>query len=108
MSVIRNFVRYCKLYLSERCGLSEEQAQILVLDPDLGSDMDKTKTKWLDHDILPKFPHIDPDQFLVPPRFDAPEMERINTFLDKYAKEYPAREQKIKEYLKSIGHPLGD
>jgi len=32
----------------------------------------------------------------------------LDLLLDKYAIEYSLREQKIKDYLKSIGHPLGD
>jgi hypothetical protein len=95
-----NFLNYCKAYLSECCHLTEEQAEILVLDPELGKDIDKVKREWLREDIGLK---TDPDIFLVPKLFDAPQMIRINNLLKKYANEYPDRESKIMDYLKSIG-----
>ena len=82
LGVIANFSRYCRLYLSQHWGLSERQAQLLLLDPQLGKDMDNTKKEWIIYDLSPQ---IDIDQFLVPPRFDAPEMRRINELLDYYA-----------------------
>lgn len=100
-----NFLNYCKDYLSNRSGLSNEQAGILVLDPELGSDLDKAKQQWLWKDLGAG---TDPDTFLVPRVYDAPQMERINSILNKYAIEYSEREQNIKDYLKSIGHPLGN
>jgi len=102
--VVLNFVRYCKAYLSERCDLSEDEAQILVLDPELGADIDEVKQEWLWKDLGLG---TDPDTLLVPKLFDAPEMGRINSLLDRYASEYSHREERIKRYLKSIGHPLG-
>ena len=100
-----NFLNYCKGYFSERCDLSKEQAEILVLDPELGSHIDKAKQQWLRKDLDVG---TDPDAFLVPKLFDAPQMERINNILDKYANEYSEREQEIKDYLKSSGHPCGN
>jgi len=100
-----NFLNYCKDYLSSRTDLSDYKIQILVLDPELGTDMDDAKQQWLWKDLGAG---KDPDTFLVPRLYDAPQMARINLLLDKYAKEYSLREQKIKDYLKSIGHPLGD
>ncbi|KKL45424.1 hypothetical protein LCGC14_2355830, partial [marine sediment metagenome] len=85
MDVQSNFLYYCKDYLSERCKLSKEQAQILVLDPELGTDIDNAKRKWAFEDLGAE---EDPDSFLVPKLFDAPQMERINILLDKYASEY--------------------
>lgn len=100
-----NFLQYCVDYLSYRAGLSNEQAEILLLDTELGSDIDKAKRQWLCEDVGLG---TDPDKFLVPRAYDAPQMQRINDILDKYAMEYPVREQKIKDYLKSMGHPLGN
>jgi len=100
-----NFLNYCIDYLSSRAGLSDEQAEILVLDPELGSDIDNAKKQWLWKDLGTG---TDPDTFLVSRLYDAPQMERINNILDKYAIEYSEREQNIKDYLKSIGHPLGN
>ncbi len=105
MNIQTNFLNYCKDYLSERCELSKEQAQLLVLDPELGTDIDNAKRKWAFKDLGVT---EDPDSFLVPKLFDAPQMERINILLDKYASEYSEREKGIIDYLKQIGHPLGD
>jgi hypothetical protein len=99
-----NFLNYCRDYLTTQCGLSSEQSEILVLDPELGSDMDEAKQQWLWQDMDTC---TDPDTFLVSKSYDAPEMKRINNILDNYATQFPEREQSIKEYLKSIGHPLG-
>lgn len=99
-----NFLNYCKDYLSSQTGLSDEQAQILVLDPELGLDIDKAKQQWLCEDLGSG---TDPDTFLVSRLYDASEMKRINDILDKYATEYSEREQNIKDYLRSIRHPLG-
>ena len=44
-----NFVRYCKAFLEERCGLNDTEAQILVLDPELGPPMDEAKRHWVRH-----------------------------------------------------------
>lgn len=102
--VVANFVRYCKAYLSDCCSLTPDQAQILVLDPGLGLEMDATKRKWA-WSALP--PEADPDTFLLAREYDAPEMKRINSVLDQYANEYASREKGIRNYLRSIGHSLG-
>ena len=83
---------------------SNDQTELLVFDPELGSDLDNTKQQWLWKDLGGD---TDPDTFLVPRLYDAPQMERINAILDKYAAEYSQREQNIKDYLESIGRPLG-
>jgi len=96
-----NFSNYCKAYLIERGELNEEQASLLLLDPELGKEIDDAMQKWLWEDIGAG---IDIDDFLVPKRFDAPQMKRINIILDRFAFEYPEREGKIIEYLRSIGY----
>jgi hypothetical protein len=98
-----NFLNYCRDYLVDRAGLSRPQAELLVLDPDLGRDLDEAKPTWLLKDLGVT---VDPDAFLVPKLYDATEMHRINVILDKYAAEYAGREEGIRDYLKSIGHPL--
>ncbi len=100
--VIRNFLDYCGAYFIERCGLSAEQASLLVLDPELGPDLDKEKWRWL---IQEGGLAIDPDLFLVPKLYDAPELAGINRILDEYAAEFQDRKQKISIYLKSKGLP---
>ncbi len=100
-----NFVRYCIAFLEERCGLTSLEAKILICDPELGSQMDEVKQKWAWED-LPSA--ADPDDFLVPKFFDAPEMKRINDFLAQFANEYSIRAPRIIDYLQSIGHPLGN
>ena len=100
-----NFVRYCRAFLEERCGLTILEAKILICDPELGLAMDEVKRKWAWED-LPSA--ADPDDFLVPKLFDVPEMKRINDFLTKFAKEYSIRAHRIIDYLQSIGHPLGN
>ncbi|TKJ41794.1 hypothetical protein CEE37_04285 [candidate division LCP-89 bacterium B3_LCP] len=101
--VRRNFLNYCGAFLMERCGLDNTQANLLVHDPELGEELDSKKRDWLDL-ISGK----DPDELLIPKAFDAPEMEIINETLLRYAKEFPKRMNKIKEYLRTIGHPYGD
>ncbi len=98
-----NFVRYCKAFLEERCGLNDVEAQILVLDPELGPPMDDAKRHWAQH----HFP-ADPDEILLSKRFDAAGMRQINTLLSKFAGDYTARAPRILSYLRSIGHPLSD
>jgi len=103
--VLVNFINYCKAYLSECCHLTKKQAELLILDPELGMEIDKAKRKWLKEDLGWKNLNsgIDPDIFLVPKLFDAPQMKRINNLLDKYANEYSNRKSKIIDYLESIG-----
>ena len=98
-----NFVRYCKAFLEERCGLNDVEAQILVLDPELGPPMDEAKRHWMRHPIA-----ADPDEILLSKRFDAAEMRQINALLFRFAGERTARTPRILSYLRSIGHPLGD
>ena len=100
-----NFIRYCRVFLEERCGLSNLEAKILICDPELGLPMDEVKRKWAWED-LPS--GADPDDFLVPKLCNAPEMKRINELLARFAKEYSIRAPRIIDYLKSIGHPLGN
>lgn len=95
-----NFLDYCKVYLVERGELNEQQTALLLLDPELGKEIDNAKRKWLWEDIGAG---VDVDDFLVPKRFDAPQMKRINLVLDRFAAKYPERESKIIEYLQSIG-----
>jgi len=102
--VRRNFLDYCGAYFIEKRKLTFKQANLLILDPQLGIDLDIAKREWLSEDVgLGN----DPDRFLIPKLFDALEMKRINEILDKYADEYAFREKTIKEYLRSIGHPAG-
>ena len=75
----------------------------MVLDPELGSDMDVVTSQWVEEDLC----GADPNDLLLSKAFDAPEMKRVNGLLDRYALEYNQREEQIKAYLKSIGHPLG-
>lgn len=96
-------IEYCKGYLTERRGLTATQAQLLILDPELGTAMDETKAKWL-FDHLPL--EVDEDELLLARDYDAPAMRRINDLLDRFASDYSAREPGILEYLRSIGHPL--
>ena len=96
-----NFSNYCKMYLIKVCNLLEEQASLLLLDPELGNKIDDAKPQWLWEDVGVG---EDVDKFLVPPRFDAPEMKRINVILDRFAAEYSQREKPIIDYLKSIGY----
>ena len=98
-----NFSDYCKVYLVERSELNEQQAVILLLDPELGKEIDNAKQKWLWEDIGIDA-GVDVDDFLVLKKFDAPQMKRINLVLDRFAFEYPERESKIIEYLRSIGY----
>ena len=44
----------------------------------------------------------DPNIFLVPRLYDAPQMERINAALDRYAAAYPQREQDIEAEAVSV------
>ena len=99
-----NFVRYCKAFLEERCDLTKSEAQILILDPELGPPMDEAKRDWVKYDLPAS---TDPDDFLLSKRFDAVEMQRVNTLLSRFASEYPSRAPRILSYLRSIGHPLG-
>jgi hypothetical protein len=102
--VVRNFHNYVKDYLRDRGGLTPDESRLLVCDPELGKELDVAKSQWLWHDLSDT---EDPDTFLVPRLYDAPQMQRINSILDRYAREYPVREEPIRQYLKSIGHPLG-
>ena len=97
-----NFYNYCESYLIKSCNLPEKQAKLALMDPELGKSLDKLKTKWAWKDTRLK----DLDLFLTNQFYDAPEMERINAFLDQAAKEYPNRKMIILDYLKSIGHPF--
>ncbi len=99
-----NFVRYCRAYLEQQCGLTEKQGKILVCDPLLGPPMDKVKSKWAWEELEPG---DDPDDYLLNFRFDSPKMESINNLLQKFASNYNVREPHILDYLHSIGHPLG-
>lgn len=99
-----NFVRYCKAFLEERCGLTMSEAQLLILDPELGPLMDQAKRDWVKNDVSLS---TDPDEFLLSRRFDAVEMQRIIALLSRFASEYAARAPRIRAYLRSIGHPLG-
>jgi len=102
--IVINFHSYCKDYLLTRANLKKKQVEILLLDPELGDELDREKLKWLSVDIgLGN----DPDEFLVPRLFDSPQMKRINDVLDKFASRLPEREPEIRRYLNSIGHPLG-
>ncbi len=103
-NVMNNFVRYCKSFLVHRCGLSEEAAEFVVLDPELGPPMDQAKRDWAWQELDPG---EDPDTYLLEPRFDAPQMRRINELLERFAAEYEDRLPRILEYLRSIGHPMG-
>jgi hypothetical protein len=100
-----NFVRYCKEYLHQRCDLTSEQAQIVVLDPELGREIDQVKGFWAFHILRPE---DDPDEYLVGLKFDDPVMTQINDLLDSYAGSFPANEQRVREYLRSIDHPLAE
>lgn len=100
-----NFVRYCRGFLKERCGLTTIQGMILVCDPELGPPLDEAKYKWAWEDLSSS---ADPDDFLLHMLFDAKEMKRINDLLSQFAKEYETRAPRIISYLKSIGHPLGN
>ena len=100
-----NFVRYCKAFLEERCSLSTAEAQILILDPELGPPMDEVKRRWVWERLAPS---ADPDDFLIPLNYDAPEMQEINTLLSEFADEYAERVPRILGYLRTLGHPLGD
>ena len=106
--IVSNFISYCKSYLQDKHGLTPLQAQLLVLDPELGHEMDVAKKNWIKEDLRP---NIDPDTYLVPEvrtmSYDSLVMVRINKLLDRFAEEYHEREPHIKEYLRQIGHPLG-
>lgn len=95
-----NFFNYCKAYLSDCCHLTKGKAEILVLDPELGKEIDEVKREWLSEDLSLR---THPNTFLVPKLFDAPQMKKLNDLLDKYANEFPDRKFKIIDYLESIG-----
>ena len=78
--LIQNFVRYCKAFLEERCRLNSTQAQLLVVDPELGPPIEDAKRRWVAEDLTP---FADPDDFLVSKRFDAPEMQNRKLTIDR-------------------------
>ena len=96
-----NFMNYCKSYLVKKSNLTENQVDLLMLDPELGENIDEVMMNWLTEDIGMG---NDVDEFLVPKKFDAPQMKRINLILDNFSIEFPERESKIIKYLQSIGY----
>ncbi len=104
MSTLNYFIDYCRTYLTDIHGLSYEDAQLLILDPELGPRMDDVKRKWAWNDLQAS---DDPDDILKMKDYDSQQMQRINRLIDEYRNQFKKRKSKIKDYLKSIGHPLG-
>lgn len=103
--VVLNFMAYTKDYLIYRAGLTEKQADILMCDPTFGNEVDSAKWHWAD---LVSERDEDPDVYLVGRQFDHPIMNGVNDILYRYGLDYNNREKAILEYLKGIGHPLGN
>ena len=103
--VVLNFMAYTKDFLIYRVGLTEKQADIQMCDPTFGQDVDHAKSQWADE--IDKHDE-DPDHVLVGRHFDHIRMKSINHVLTKYGVSYAEREAKILDYLKSVGHPLGE
>jgi len=99
-----NFVRYCKEYFVIMCGFLEEDADIAVLDPVLGSMMDEIKAQWAREMAQAG---QDVDDYLLEFKFRSPEMKLTNETLDQYWKMYKSRKEEVLEYLREIGHPMG-
>jgi hypothetical protein len=99
-----NLVRYCREYFIEICSFFEEDADLAVLDPLLGEEMDKVKSKWA---FALTARGIDPDAPLINFDYRLDGMDMINKVLYEYSKKYKDRKKTIIQYLKSIGHPKG-
>lgn len=99
-----NLVRYCREYFIEVCFFFEDDADLAVLDPLLGEEMDKVKSKWA---FALTSRGIDPDIPLINFDYRMDGMNMLNGVLSTYSKSYKKRKQIIIKYLKSIGHPKG-
>jgi len=100
--IIINFLNYCRLYFVDRAGLTPIEAQILSMDPILGSDLDIAKKKWLENLSIDE----DPDDYLYPPDFDAPSIAPVIIVLKQAANEFEVRKPSIIEYLKTMDHEI--
>lgn len=98
-----NFSRYCREYLIVMRCFYEDDADIALLDPQLGTTMDEIKGKWA---MGVATNGEDPDYYLINFKFDSPKMKMINDALDNYSKIYKNRKEEILEYLRNIGHPM--
>jgi len=104
VNTLNYFIDYCRSYLVDIHGLPYEDAQLLILDPELGPPMDEVKREWAWKVLQAS---EDPDEILKMKEYDAQRMQCINRLLDEYRNQFEKRKSKIKDYLKNIGHPLG-
>jgi hypothetical protein len=92
------FARYAKDYLQAENGLTPRQAQILVLDPEVGPGMDEHIIEILDDNIAMNA--------LIARDYRSTHLQDLNEFLDSLAAEYATREPRILDFLQVIGHPI--
>jgi hypothetical protein len=85
---------YCKSYLVERQGHTEEEATAILQDPKLGRRMDRLVEKWLRMDFEDG---VRPDEFLLTKRYDSPQMDRVNRLLDQLDYDSARREPKTEQ-----------
>jgi hypothetical protein len=97
------FMAYCRGYLRDFRSMSPGDAQLLVLDPDLGPPMDQAKARWA---MATVEAGLDLDQVLEDKMYRAPIMEPIDSVLDQFAARFGSRKAAILQYLEKIGHPL--
>ena len=97
-----DLVRYTMNYVQQRHGLTDAQSRRLCLNPDLSFAMPMdafNKKAWDSSDMMQAVQAYD---------YNAPDMRVVNEFIDGFAETYSANEAAIMEYLKGLGHPLGE